>query len=88
MPEKNAQELTPIGTGVYHLNVKDGCMNKWEYKIIKVHVKREFLSSQFDVKAIEEKLNDLGQQGWELVRMDSFNSRWATAPVLTLKRAL
>ncbi|PRC94634.1 DUF4177 domain-containing protein [Solimicrobium silvestre] len=61
-------------------------MNKWEYKIIKVNAKREFWTSQFDIKAIEVKLNELGQQGWELVSIEGLNNRYATAPVLTVKR--
>jgi len=48
-------------------------MSKWEYKVVPVKAKRNFWTSQFDVKAIEEKLNFMGQQGWELVRIDGLH---------------
>ncbi|MES2071704.1 MAG: DUF4177 domain-containing protein [Pseudomonadota bacterium] len=63
-------------------------MRKWEYKIVSVKAKRNFWTSQFDVGAIEEKLNYMGQQGWELVRMEGLNTRSAISPILTFKRAI
>ena len=63
-------------------------MIKWEYKIITVKAKRNFWTNQFDVKVIEEKLNSMGQQGWELVRMEGMNARYSTFPILTFKRSI
>lgn len=63
-------------------------MSKWEYKVVSVNAKRNFWTSRFDVKVIEEKLNSMGQQGWELVSMEGFNTRYAISPVLTFKRAI
>ena len=61
-------------------------MNKWEYKVISIQARRNFWTSQFDPKAIEEKLNSMGQQGWELVSAEGLNARYAIAPILTFKR--
>ncbi|MBI3283553.1 MAG: DUF4177 domain-containing protein [Burkholderiales bacterium] len=61
---------------------------KWEYKIIHLNVKRQFWTSQFDLKTIENALNDLGQQGWELVSLHGMDNRYAAKPSVTLKRAL
>lgn len=63
-------------------------MHKWEYKVVSLDVKHNFWSSQFDLKAIEDKLNIMGQQGWELVSLEGINNRYASAPVLTLKREM
>jgi hypothetical protein len=63
-------------------------MAKWEYKVVTVNAKRKFWTSQFDIKAIEEKLNNMAQQGWELVTMEGINGRHALSPVLTFKRGI
>ncbi|MDY7539073.1 DUF4177 domain-containing protein [Undibacterium sp. RTI2.1] len=63
-------------------------MNKWEYKIVSVHAKRNFWTRQFDLKVVEDKLNSMGQQGWELVAMEGLSARHAISPVLTFKRAI
>lgn len=63
-------------------------MRKWECKVVSLNVKRKFLSGQFDVKAIEEQLNAMGQQGWELISLEGIHNRSATSPVLTLKREI
>lgn len=39
---------------------------KWEYKTITFD-ERKFLTGKADPKALSEKLNTLGEQGWELV---------------------
>ncbi len=62
-------------------------MSRWEYKVVTVKTKRNFWTSQFDVNVIEEKLNYMGQQGWELVTMEGLNNRYAISPVLIFKRA-
>lgn len=60
---------------------------KWEYRVIKLDIKRRFWTSQYDIKMIENKLNELGQQGWELVTMSDLDNRYSTSPVITIKRA-
>ncbi len=63
-------------------------MNKWEYKIVSISVKRNFFTSRFDLKAVEDKLNSMGQQGWELVSLEGLTMRHSISPVLTFKRAV
>lgn len=41
-------------------------MDKWEYKTIKLETKG-FLGGILELDEFEYKLNNLGQQGWELV---------------------
>ena len=40
---------------------------KWEYKVIKIDTKGFFLGGEFDQNSFEQILNELGEQGWELV---------------------
>jgi hypothetical protein len=44
---------------------------KWEYKII--NVEKAFYSNNAD-EIIEKSLNDLGQEGWELVGYVTFKA--------------
>lgn len=39
---------------------------KWEYKTIKLATKG-FLGGKFDENQLDEYMNQLGQEGWELV---------------------
>lgn len=39
---------------------------QWEYKAIRF-IKRSFFFGGYDMKAFQEKLNSLGEAGWELV---------------------
>ncbi|MBC3886577.1 DUF4177 domain-containing protein [Undibacterium griseum] len=64
-------------------------MNKWEYKVIAIKLKRHFWTGRSDHKAVEEKCNDMGQQGWELVSVEGLNMiNYNSAPILTFKRPI
>jgi len=63
-------------------------MNKWEYKVIVLTVKRKFWSGQFDAQSLEEELNKFGQEGWELVRMEGVATPHIAPPILTFKRPI
>lgn len=63
-------------------------MNKWEYKVIALTVKRKFLSGQFDAQSVEDELNKFGQDGWELVRMEGVTTPLIASPILTFKRPI
>lgn len=40
----------------------------WEYKVVELNAKtRGIFSSKIDNQLIEQQLNDLGRQGWELL---------------------
>jgi hypothetical protein len=46
-------------------------MKKWEYKIINSHTfKKAGILKDFAVADVESQLNQLGQQGWEIVYFD------------------
>jgi len=60
-------------------------MNKWEYKVVTLRLKRKFFSGQFDAQALQEELNKFGQEGWELVNAEGIIYR-VGAPILMFKR--
>lgn len=41
--------------------------SQWEYKTLKVSASHGFLGGKTDPREINEELNNLGAQGWELV---------------------
>jgi hypothetical protein len=46
-------------------------MKKWEYKIINSHsFKKVGILKDFAVADVESQLNQLGQQGWQIVHFD------------------
>ena len=45
---------------------------KWKYKTIS-HDKRSFMSGKIDLVELNEKFNDIGREGWELVNISSSN---------------
>lgn len=59
-------------------------MEKWEYKTV-VFDKNGILKTKFD---LDEKLNELGNEGWELVAMVTPVSGWSMSVELfaTFKR--
>jgi hypothetical protein len=63
-------------------------MNKWEYKVVSLNLKRGVLSGQYDAEAVESELNKFGQEGWELVRIDGIIIANSVPPVLTFKRPI
>lgn len=60
---------------------------KWEYKILDIQT-ANFLSVKLDVDAATEKLNALGNDGWELVAMGDTNAHGgrSLAAVMIFKR--
>jgi hypothetical protein len=46
--------------------LKKGIIMKWEYRTIKTDTKG-FAGGKFDQQEFEQLMNELGQQGWELV---------------------
>jgi hypothetical protein len=61
---------------------------KWEYKVIGI----ESIIEAKDDAVLEDKLNLLGEEGWELVGiLDQINSGWGVQPrvesnIILLKR--
>ena len=59
---------------------------KWEYKTIELKLKRTFLAARIDYVGWDQVLNNLGQQGWELVKT-TFPGVWSPA-IAVFKRPL
>ncbi|MBI9073050.1 MAG: DUF4177 domain-containing protein [Melioribacteraceae bacterium] len=61
---------------------------KWEYKTLKLAASG-FLGGKFDEKELDEFMNQLGQQGWELVSsFDTNQSHGSTRDIVVIfKRA-
>jgi hypothetical protein len=51
---------------------------KWEYKTVKVDTKG-FAGGKFDENTFERLLNELGQQGWELVNTFDTNQNYGAS---------
>ena len=45
----------------------------WEYKTVKFPASGGFLSGKVDERSINIRLNELGEQGWELVTTSTTN---------------
>ncbi|HWK55104.1 MAG TPA: DUF4177 domain-containing protein [Hyphomicrobiales bacterium] len=39
---------------------------RWEYKVVRFK-KGSFMTGQLDMQELEQQLNELGREGWELV---------------------
>ena len=55
---------------------------RWEYKTFK-YCKRSFFTGAVNAEALEQMLNDLGREGWELV---SINQTQMQSALVVLKR--
>ncbi len=42
-------------------------MAKWKYKVLEFNPTRSLMAARIDKKSIEDELNELGKQGWEVV---------------------
>ena len=62
-------------------------MKKWEYKIIdSKDVSREGIFKGRSREKLEEYLNNLGEEGWEIVKIDSLELDGRTSFVGVAKR--
>jgi len=63
-------------------------MDQFEYKIMKFKPRKSFLGGSFDNIEINNKINILGQQGWELVSTSTINAELGstTEILMTFKR--
>lgn len=52
-------------------------MKKFEYKTVEINPTGTW-SSKFDIVEIDKILNDMGNQGWELVSMEDRNIGYGT----------
>ncbi|MES2674906.1 MAG: DUF4177 domain-containing protein [Pseudomonadota bacterium] len=55
---------------------------RWEYKTLK-YTKRSFFTGAVDAEELQQMLNDLGRDGWELV---SINQTQMQPAIIVLKR--
>lgn len=65
-------------------------MKKFEYKTVRIRENAKIFQSNYDLKEVEQTLNQLGAEGWELVsnlvQMDIMGC--ATGAVLVFKREM
>lgn len=62
-------------------------MNKWEYKIIdSKDVSREGIFKGRSREKIEKCLNNLGEEGWEIINIDSHELEGRTSFIGLAKR--
>jgi hypothetical protein len=58
---------------------------KWEYKVLHIDAKGFLGSKVVDEPVLEQKLNQLGEKGWELVTAQQLTG--STATLYVFKRA-
>lgn len=62
-------------------------MRTFEYKTIKINSKFSWTESGFETDRIDEELNKMGRDGWELLAVESTTSAGGTYALLyTFKR--
>ncbi len=61
-------------------------MSKWEYTVLKYQLKG-FISLSLDIEELDKALNQLGDEGWELVSCFGVdNNGYTKEMIATLKR--
>ena len=60
----------------------------WEYRTIKLAAERSFVGGEVDVTKLDQMMNDVGQDGWELVAAFGTNQGYGQTKdaVLIFKR--
>jgi hypothetical protein len=66
-------------------------MQKWEYRTLQLAMNEKenliWFDAQEDTRTVSERLNELGEEGWELVSVDTRNLSGVTiGTVYYLKR--
>lgn len=63
---------------------------KWEYTTVLADARKGFGGGKFDVQALTDHLNELGEQGWELVTSFGTNQDLGSTRdvVLIMKRGV
>ncbi|PKM95632.1 MAG: DUF4177 domain-containing protein [Firmicutes bacterium HGW-Firmicutes-1] len=63
-------------------------MKRWIYKVIEFDPKKSFMGGKVDCNNIEQRLNELGRQGWEVISNFTTNEGYGNTKklVYTLKR--
>ena len=64
-------------------------MTKWEYKIVKIMMTR-YVQSDLKTDEVEQALNNLGKEGWEVVNIFDLNMKDGKSSyvIASLKRPL
>jgi hypothetical protein len=64
-------------------------MDRFEYKVLDVPAKGIWFGGKIDHQELSDKLNTLGQQGWEVVSMSSTNmyNNASRGMIIILKRS-
>ena len=64
-------------------------MTKWEYKIVKINILR-YISSDMETNYLEDSLNKLGSEGWELINLFDLNLHEGKSSyvIVSLKRPI
>ncbi|MCF8020830.1 DUF4177 domain-containing protein [Petrocella sp. FN5] len=63
-------------------------MKKWKYKVVEFDTKKSFGGGKIDRQYIEDQLNELGRQGWEIISNFTTNEGYGNTKkiVYTFKR--
>lgn len=63
-------------------------MRRWIYKVVEFDPKKSFMGGKVDSQNIEQRLNELGRQGWEVISSFTTNEGYGNTKkiVYTLKR--
>lgn len=63
-------------------------MKRWSYRVVEFDPKSSFMGGKIDRQYIEDQLNELGKQGWEIISNFTTNEGYGSTKkiVYTLKR--